>query len=114
MELKYGLEGCELSEITKIGGTVKLRFFDPGKQRKIFMSFEGVIFETPSVFLPNRVSRMEYSSILGFKAMSQLQHMNRNPHSYKQLLLVLGPHHAEYKNEIICAFQDYQMRAQTI
>ena len=111
MDLKYGLEGCELKEINKIGSTIKLRFFDPGKNRKIFMSFDGVIFETPTVSLPSRVVRADYSSILGFKAMSQLQHMNRNPHTYKQLLIVLSPYNPDYKNEIICAFQDYQMRS---
>ena len=112
MELKYNLHGCQILEILKTGDQVKLRFSDPVNGGKLWMSFDGIIFETPSVKLNSRVIRAELTHVLGFKAMNQLTHQGKDPHLYKQLLIVLSGSTDAYKSEIICAFQDYQMRRQ--
>ena len=110
MELKEQLEGCTLLEIIKIGGNVKLGFFDPEKGKKLTMSFEGPIFETPSITLNSRVIRTDLSRVLGYKAMNLLRHQGKNPSVFKQLLIVLSGSTDAYKSEIICAFEDYQLR----
>lgn len=110
MELKHNLNGCSINEITKQGNKVTLRFFDGIRGKKITMSYEGPIFETPSVTLNSRVIRAELVSTVGFKARNQLVHQGKNPDLYKQLLIVLSGSTDAYKNEIICAFTDYQMR----
>jgi hypothetical protein len=110
MELKHNLKGYQIDEIIKNGSNVKLRFFDPHEQRKLTMTFNGPIFETPSLTLNSEVIKADLSSILGYKATNLLSHQGKDPHLYKQLLIVLSGSTQEYKNEIICAFQDYQMR----
>jgi hypothetical protein len=110
MELKHNLNGCLMNEISKQGNKVTLRFFDGIRGKKITMSFEGPIFETPSVNLNSRVLRTDFVSAVGFKVRNQLVHQGKNPEIYKQLLIVLSGSTDDYKCEIICAFQDYQMR----
>jgi len=111
MELKHNLNGCSINEITKQGNKVTLRFFDSIREKKITMSYEGPIFETPSVTLNSRVLRADLTQAVGYKARNLLVHQGKNPEMYKQLLIVLSGSTEDYKSEIICAFMDYQMRA---
>jgi hypothetical protein len=110
MELKEKLRGCLLLSINKTGTNVKIKFFNPATNKNLVLSFDGLVFETPSLVLNREVIRTEYSHILGYKSMTQLQHQNKNPSEYKQLLIELNGSTADYKNELLCAFKDYQLR----
>ena len=109
MEITKEISKLKLVEIRKTSNSILLTFEKPRSKKQVQLIFKGLIFETSSFVLNKKVERVELIDILGFKAVTQLKHLGKNPKDYKQLLIKMSGSSEEYKTELICVFKDYQL-----
>lgn len=111
MELREDIIEFKLLKITKTGQSIKLKFFNPKKNKNMQLAYDGFLFETPSImFYDKSVKKTFYSKNLGFKAITQLRHFNYNVEEYYQLLIVLDGSTDDFKQELTCVFKNYSIQ----
>jgi hypothetical protein len=109
MEVDNVIIGSRLSEIKKKPDEVKLVFENSKTKKSYVLSFRGLLFETSGLTLNRRVMNIQINSTLGFRATSQLRHLNRNPHNYRQMFIQMEGSNDDNKLELLGAFRNYKI-----
>jgi len=109
MELSEIIIGTKLNEIQKKSDDVKLVFEDTKTNKVYVLTFDGLLFETSNPALNRRVKDIRLNSTLGFRAMSQLTHLNRNPNDYRQLFIQMEGSNDNNKLELLGALRNYKL-----
>lgn len=115
MELSEIIVGTRLNEIQKKSDDVTL-IFENTKTNKVYvLTFKGLLFETSNPALNRRVKNVKLNSTLGFRAIAQLRHLNRNPNNYRQLFIQMEGSNDNNKLELLGALRNYKvsLRRQT-
>jgi hypothetical protein len=101
--------GATLNEIQKKADVVKL-VFENKKARKLFtMTFDGFLLETAGSALDKRVKDVKINQVLGFRTVSQLRSLRKNPHNYRQIFIQMLGSTDENKLELLGAFKRYRL-----
>lgn len=103
MELNNVIVGTKLNEIQKKSDEVKLVF------ENHILIFKGLLFETSASTLNKRVKNVQLNNTLGFRAISQLRHLNRNPENYRQLFIQMEGSDDNNKLELLGALRNYRI-----
>jgi hypothetical protein len=103
MELNNVIVGTKLNEIQKKSDEVKLVF------ENHILIFKGLLFETSASTLNKRVKNVQVNNTLGFRATSQLRHLNRNPENYRQLFIQMEGSDDDNKLELLGAVRNYKI-----
>jgi len=101
--------GTTLNEIQKKPDEVKLIFEHPKTKKTYVLSFRGLLFETSGSTLNRRVKNIEVNETLGYRATSQLRHLNRNPNNYRQIFIQMEGSNDNNKLELLGAFRNYKI-----
>ena len=109
MELNNVIVGTRLNEIQKKSNDVKLVFENTISKKIYVLTFEGLLFETATPALNKRVKSIQLHSTLGFRATSQLRHLNKNPQNYRQLYIQMEGSDENNKLELLGALKNYKM-----
>lgn len=109
MELDNVIVGATLSEIQKKSDEVKLVFENSKTSKAYVLIFKGLLFETSASTLNRRVKNVQLNNTLGFRATSQLRHLNRNPEDYRQLFIQMEGSDDNNKLELLGALRSYRM-----
>lgn len=99
--------GAKLREIQKKSDEVTLVFEKTHK--KYFLILRGLLFETSGSALNKRVKDFQVNGHLGFRAISQLRNLNRNPDNYKQMYIQMEGSDELNKLELLGAFRNYKI-----
>lgn len=110
MDIDDQIVGLELIQIQKRGTTIELIFRDRKTNKKIDLTYKGLLFETPSPVLNKRVRRIGLNKTLGFKATTQLRLQGIEPISFNQLFIEMEGSTPEHKFELIGAFKEYKIK----
>ena len=108
MELRE-IVGTKLNEIQKKSDDVKLVFEDTKTNKVYVLTFKGLLFETSNPALSRRVKNVHLNDVLGFRAISQLRQLNRNPRSYRQLFIQMEGSNDNDKLELLGALRNYKV-----
>jgi hypothetical protein len=103
------LIGSRLTEIQKKPDEVNLIFENSKINKAYILSFKGLLFETSGSTLNRKVKNIQLNDTLGFRAFSQLQHLNRNPENYRQLFIQMEGSNDDNKMELIGALRNYKI-----
>lgn len=109
MELSDVIIGTRLNEIQKKSDDVKLVFEDTKTNKVYILTFKGLLFETSAPTLNRRVKNIQLNNTLGFRATSQLRHLNRNPENYRQLFIQMEGSDDNHKLELLGALRNYRV-----
>lgn len=109
MELSEKIVGTKLNEIQKKSDEVKLVFEDTKTNKIYVLTFKGLLFETSNPTLNKRVKDIHLNNNLGFRAISQLRHLNRNPNNYRQLFIQMEGSNDNNKLELLGALTNYKV-----
>ncbi len=101
--------GSKLNEIQKKPDEVKLVFENSKTHKTYVLSFKGLLFETATSSLNRRVKYIDLNNTLGFKAITQLRMLNRNPGNYRQLFIQMEGSNDENKIELLGALRNYKI-----
>ena len=114
MELNNDIIGSKLNEIQKNSEGIKL-VFENSKTHKVYvLKFDGLLFETSVSAINRKVKTLQWTDNLGFRAMSTLRQMQRNPNNYKQLFIQMEGSNDNNKLELIGAFEKYKIAKRTL
>src|SRR5687767_5400243 len=105
MELSDVIIGTKLNEIQKKSDDVKLVFEDTKTNKVYILTFKGLLFESSAPTLNRRVKSIQLNNTLGFRATSQLRHLNRNPENYRQLFIQMVGSDDNHKLELLGALR---------
>ncbi len=109
MEINSAIVGAKLNEIQKKADEVKL-FFEHSATHKIYvLTFEGLLFETSTPSLDRRVKNIELDDVLGFRVISQLRTLHKNPTNYRQLFIRMEGSTDDNKIELLGALKNYKL-----
>ena len=114
MELDNLIVGAKLSEIQKKSDEVKLVFENSKTSKTYVLTFKGLLFETSASTLNRRVKNVQLNNTLGFRATSQLRHLNRNPENYRQLFIQMEGSDDNNKLELLGVLRSYRMSPRRI
>ncbi len=109
MERSEVIIGTKLNVIQKKDDDVKLVFVDTKAKKLHVLTFEGLLFETSSPTLNKRVKNIQLNNTLGFRAISQLRQLKRNPENYHQLFIQMEGSDDNHKLELLGAFKSYKI-----
>lgn len=109
MELSEIIVGTKLNEIQKKSDDVRLVFENTKSNKVYVLTFKGLLFETSNPTLNRRVKNVKLDRTLGFRAMSQLRHLNRNPNNYRQLFIQMEGSSDDNKLELLGALRSYKV-----
>lgn len=109
MELSEIIIGTKLNEIQKKSDDVRLVFENTKSNKVYVLTFKGLLFETSNPTLNRRVKSVNLNSTLGFRAMSQIRHLNRNPNNYRQLFIQMEGSNDNNKIELLGALRSYKV-----
>ena len=109
MEVDNVIIGSRLSTIQKKPDKVKLVFENSKTKKSYVLSFRGLLFETSGSTLNRRVVKIQINRTLGFRAASQLRHLNRDPHNYRQMFIQMEGSNDDNKLELLGAFRNYKI-----
>ena len=109
MEINSTIIGAKLNEIQKTADEVKLFFEQSATHRVYVLTFEGLLFETSTPSLNRRVKNIELDDVLGFRAISQLRNMHKNPSNYRQLFIRMEGSTDDNKIELLGALKNYKL-----
>lgn len=109
MEVSNLIIGSTLSEIQKRADNVKLTFENSRKGKTYFLTFDGILLETSGSSLNRRVKAIQVENILGFRVSSQLRHLHKNLHDYRQIFIQMEGSNDDNKLELIGAFKRYKI-----
>ena len=109
MELRDVIVGTRLNEIRKKPDAIKLFFEDTKNNMMYVLSFKGLLFETSNPTLNKRVKNIQLNHSLGFRALSQLRYLNRNPENYRQLFIQMEGSDDNNKLELLGALRNYKV-----
>lgn len=109
MELSEIIIGTKLNEIQKKSDDVKLVFENTRTNKIYVLTFKGLLFETSNPTLNKRVKNIKLESTLGFRAISQLRQLNRNPDNYRQLFIQMEGSNENNKLELLGALRNYRV-----
>jgi len=109
MELSKVIVGTKLNEIQKKSDGVKLVFENTDTQKVYVLTFKGLLFETSTPTLDRRVKTVKLNNVLGFRAISQLRNLKRDPNSYRQLFIQMDESNDNNKLELIGALTNYRV-----
>ncbi len=101
--------GTRLNEIKKTSDDVRLVFENTRTNRMYVLSFKGLLFETSAPTLNKRVRNVQLNDTLGFRATSQLRHLNKNPENYRQLFIQMVGSNEDHKLELLGALKNYKV-----
>lgn len=87
MEINNVIIGSRLHEIQKKPDEVRLVFEDTHSRRIYVLTFKGVLFETAELTLNKKVKNIQLKNRPGFRPLSYLHSLDRNPGNYKQLFI---------------------------
>ena len=108
MEFSDVIVGTKLNEIQKKSDDVKLVFEDTRTNKVYILTFKGLLFETSTSALNKRVRNIQLNETLGFRATSQLRHLNRDPKNYRQLFIQMEGSDDNHKPELLGALRNYR------
>ena len=108
------LIGSKLSEIQKKSDEVKLIFENPKINKAFILTFKGLLFETSGSTLSKRVKNIQLNNVLGFRAVTQLQHLNRRLENYRQLFIQMEGSNEDNKMELIGALRNYKISSKRL
>jgi len=100
--------GTKLNEIQKRPDEVKL-VFQKNDGNTYVLTFKGLLFETSSSTLNKKVINVQLKNNLGFRALSQLRYLHRNPGNYKQLFIQMEGSSDDNKIELLGALRNYKI-----
>ena len=109
MEVGNVIIGLKLSAIQKMPDEVRLVFENSKTKKSYVLSFRGLLFETSGSTLNRRVMNIQINNTLGFRATSQLRHLNRDPHNYRQMFIQMEGSNDNNKLELLGAFRNYKI-----
>jgi hypothetical protein len=109
MEINNVIVGTQLNEIQKKSDEVKLVFQNQQSKKCYALTFNGLLFETSGSALNKRVKNIQFDNTLGFRAISQLRHLNKDPHKYRQIFIQMEGSDDNNKMELLAAFSDYKL-----
>lgn len=109
MELDSAIVGTKLSEIQKKPDEVKLVFENSKTQKTYVLKFKGLLLETSSSTLNRRVKNIQFSNTLGFRATTQLRHLQRDPKNYRQLFIEMEGSDEKDKFELLGILRSYKV-----
>lgn len=109
MELGEIIVGTKLNEIQKKSDDVRLVFENTQTNKLYVLVFKGLLFETSSPTLNRRVKSIDLNNTLGYRAISQLRHLNRNPNNYRQLFIQMEGSNDNNKLELLGALTNYKV-----
>lgn len=101
--------GLKLSEIQKKPDQVKLLFENTKTRRRYMMTFKGILFETTGSTLNRVVKNIRFESTVGFRAMSELRQLNRDPHNYGQVFIQMEGSGDNDKRELLGAYRNFSI-----
>ncbi len=107
MEINNVIVGSKLNEIQKKPDEVKLVFENLKTNKLYILTFKGLLFETSRSALNKKVKNIQLNKTLGFRAISQLRYLNRNPENYRQLFIQMDGSNEENKIELIGALRNF-------
>ena len=110
MELDQVIIGTKLNEIQKKADGIRLVFENTRTNKIYVLSFKGLLFETSNPTLNRRVKNIQLNKNLGFRALSQLRHLNRNPENYRQLFIQMEGSDDNNKLELLGALRSYTVK----
>lgn len=73
------------------------------------LTFKGLLLETSAPTLNKRVKNIQLNNTLGFRATSQLRHLNKNPQNYRQLFIQMEGSDDNNKLELLGALKNYRV-----
>ena len=109
MEINSAIVGAKLNEIKKKDDEVKLYFEHTASHKIYVLTFEGLLFETSTPSLNKLVKNIELDDLLGFRVMSQLRTLHKNPTNYRQLFIRMEGSTDENKIELLGALKNYKL-----
>ena len=112
MELSQVI-GTKLNEIQKKPDVIRLVFENTKTNKAYVLSFKGLLFETSSPTLNRRVKNIQVNRTLGFRALSQLRNLNRNPDNYRQLFIQMEGSDENNKFELVGALRNYRVSSRS-
>jgi hypothetical protein len=109
MELRDVIVGTRLNEIQKRPDDISLVFEDTRTNKVYILNFKGLLFETSGPTLNRKVKSIHLNNVLGFRATTQLRHLNRNPENYRQLYIQMEGSNDNNKLELLGALRNYKV-----
>jgi hypothetical protein len=109
MEIDNDIIGYTLNEIQKKPDKIKLVFRNSKTNKSYILTFNGLLFETSGSPLNRRVKNIKLDNTLGFRALTQLQRLHRNPENYRQLFIQMEGSNEDNKLELIGALRNYRI-----
>lgn len=109
MEINNLIIGSRLHEIQKRPDEVKLVFGNSNSPKAYVLTFRGLLFETPGILLNKKVKNIQLDNRLGFRALSHLRLLDRDPKNYKQLFIQMEGSDEDNKLELIGAIRNYKI-----
>jgi len=108
MEINNVIVGSKLNEIQKKPDEVRLVFHNSSLRKSYILTFKGLLFETSTSTLNKKVKNILFKDSLGFRALTQLRSLDRNPENYRQLFIQMEGSTDENKIELVGAFRNYK------
>ena len=109
MELDSVIIGSKLNAIQKKADEIKLVFENSKTGKEYVLSFRGLLFETSASTLNRKVRDIQINDILGFRAISQLRYLKRDPDNYRQIFIQMAGSNDNNKLELFGAFRNYKI-----
>ncbi len=98
--------GLKLDEIQKKPEQVRLIFENTASKDRYVMAFDGMLFETSGSTLNQVVKDVRFEHVIGFRAASQLRHLNQDPRHYRQMLIQMHGSTDENKRELLGVYKN--------
>lgn len=114
MEISEIIVGTTLNEIQKKTDNVKLVFENTRTNKAYVLTFNGLLFETSNPTLGKRVKSIQLTRTLGFRAISQLRSLNKNPNDYLQLFIQMEDSNENNKLELLGALKNYKVSSRRL